>query len=119
MTAILPGMQTDIELNHASKGRRIVIDTKFTRILTSSNFRKEVLKSGYLYQMYSYLRTQEQRSDPPSIMAEGILLHPQAGGVVSETMVVQGHPISVRTIDLAAEAVDFEKALSRLSDMAS
>lgn len=36
IAAILPGMKTDIELNHPATGRRIVIDTKFTHILTRS-----------------------------------------------------------------------------------
>ena len=47
-------MQTDIELNDLGTGRRVVIDTKFTRILTAFNFRAEILRSGYLYQMYAY-----------------------------------------------------------------
>ncbi len=115
MRSILPGMQTDIELNNAASGRRIVIDTKFTRILTSSNYRGEILKSGYLYQIYAYLRTQERNSDPPSLTAEGILLHPQVGGDVDETMSVQGHPISVRTIDLTADTSKFEASLRQLA----
>ncbi len=59
---ILPGMQTDIELFHSETGRLIVIDTKFNRILTGSNYRDKILRSGYLYQMYAYLRTQELRA---------------------------------------------------------
>ena len=108
LTAILPGMQTDIELNHPETGHRVVIDTKFTRILTASNFRGEILRSGYLYQMYAYLRTQERASDPASMTAEGVLLHPQAGGVVDEAMVVQGHKVSFRTVDLTVSASEFE-----------
>jgi 5-methylcytosine-specific restriction enzyme subunit McrC len=77
MASILPGMQTDIELNHKSSGRRIVIDTKFTAVLTTSGFRDLVLKSGYLYQLYAYLRTQERPDDPASLAAEGLLLHPR------------------------------------------
>jgi len=108
-------MQTDIEMNHADTRRRVVIDTKFTRILTASNYRAEVLRSGYLYQMYAYLRTQEQPSDPPSLAAEGILLHPQVGGAVNETMVVHGHSVAVRTIDLTTSARRFEEQLTRLA----
>ncbi|AQQ04730.1 5-methylcytosine-specific restriction endonuclease system specificity protein McrC [Roseibium algicola] len=119
MPPILPGMQTDIELNNPATGRRIIIDTKFTRILTSSNFRGEILKSGYLYQIYAYLRTQERNSDPPSLTAEGILLHPQVGGAVDETMIVQGHQISVRTIDLTADASEFEASLRQLVRLAN
>lgn len=111
MSAILPGMQTDIELNHPTTGRRVVIDTKFNRIFTASNFRTEILRSNYLYQMYAYLRTQERASDPASLTAEGTLLHPQAGAVVNETMVVQGHTISLKTVDLTTNAHEFESQL--------
>jgi 5-methylcytosine-specific restriction enzyme subunit McrC len=113
LPAILPGMQTDIELNEPKTGRRIIIDTKFTRILTASNFRSEILRSAYLYQMYTYLRTQETMSDPASIAAEGVLLHPQAGGSIDETMVVQGHTLSFKTIDLTTSATELASELSR------
>ncbi len=110
-------MQTDIELNHPDTERRIIIDTKFTRILTASNFRSEVLRSGYLYQMYANLRAQESGSDPASLASEGILLHPQAGGCVDEAMVVQGHSLSFKTIALTASTAEFEKQLGQLAIM--
>lgn len=115
LSEILPGMQTDIEMNQAASGRRVVIDTKFTSILTSSNYRQQILKSGYLYQMYTYLRTQEDISELSSMASEGLFLHPQVGGSVDETMIVQGHPISFRTIDLTASATEFERQLSCLA----
>lgn len=111
MAAILPGMQTDIELNHAEQGRRIIIDTKFTRIFTKSDYREAVLKSGYLYQMYAYLRTQERADDRASLCSEGMLLHPQVGAVVDEAMVVQGHTMRAKTIDLTALPDEFEAQL--------
>src|SRR5690554_513902 len=86
MAAILPGMQTDIELNQPATGRRVVIDTKFTEIFTASTYRDQILKSGYLYQLYAYLQSQERLDDPGSMTAEGMLLHPQTGGTVDESM---------------------------------
>ena len=113
LSAILPGMQTDIELTHPETERHVVIDTKFIRILTRSNHRDEILRSGYLYQMYAYLRTQEHMEQPPSLTSEGILLHPQVGGSVDETLVIQGHPISFRTIDLTAPTTEFASQLHK------
>ncbi|TKW62995.1 MAG: 5-methylcytosine-specific restriction endonuclease system specificity protein McrC [Paracoccus denitrificans] len=113
LSAILPGMQTDIELNQPKIRRHVVIDTKFTRILTRSNHREEILRSGYLYQMYAYLRTQEHMEQPSSLTSEGIVLHPQVGGSVDETMVIQGHPISFRTIDLTAPSTEFASQLHK------
>jgi 5-methylcytosine-specific restriction enzyme subunit McrC len=111
MATILPGMQTDIELTHLATGRRIVIDTKFTTILTASTYRDQILKSGYLYQLYTYLRSQERPDDPDSLTTEGLLLHPQTGGAVDEAMTVQGHRMRFKTIDLTAPATEFEAGL--------
>lgn len=116
MASILPGMQTDIELNHKSSGRRIVIDTKFTAILTNSGFRDQILRSGNLYQLYAYLRTQERPEDSASLAAEGLLLHPQTGGAVDEAMMVQSHRIRVKTINLTAPPGAFEKDLLEIVD---
>lgn len=111
MAAILPGMQTDIELTHPATGRRIVIDTKFTAILTQSSYRDQILKSSYLYQLYTYLRSQERPDAPETLTTEGLLLHPQIGGAVDEGMTIQGHRIWFKTIDLTAPATEFEAGL--------
>lgn len=114
IAAILPGMQTDIELNHAATGRRLVIDTKFTAIFTASTYRDHILKSGYLYQLYTYLRSQERADDPTTLIAEGMLLHPQIGGAVEEDMTIHGHRLWFKTIDLMGDAETFEMSLSGL-----
>lgn len=73
---LLPSMEMDIVLDRRDIGppnreRRIVIDTKFTSILTPSRFRGEILDSGYLYQIYSYLRSQEKDGDPLLVVRQG------------------------------------------------
>lgn len=115
LTQILPGMQTDILLSHPATGRRIVIDTKFAAIFTSSTYRTEILKSGYLYQLYAYLRTQERADDLASWTAEGMLLHPQTGGSVDEVMEIQGHLMRFKTIDLSAPVRHFEASLRQFA----
>jgi 5-methylcytosine-specific restriction enzyme subunit McrC len=115
IAAILPGMQTDIELNQLATGRRVVIDTKFAEIFTASTYRDQILKSGYLYQLYAYLRSQERPDDPGSMTAEGMLLHPQTGGTVDESMTVQGHRMRFKTIDLTDAPARFERSLSDLA----
>jgi 5-methylcytosine-specific restriction enzyme subunit McrC len=99
--AILPSMRADIMLENAALGRRVVIDTKFTNILTPGWYREQSLKSGYLYQLYAYLRSQTGR-DALADRAEGILLHPSAGVHVDEAVVIQGHRMRFATVDLAA-----------------
>jgi 5-methylcytosine-specific restriction enzyme subunit McrC len=111
---ILPGMQTDIILENLNECRRIVIDTKFTEILTSTTHRERVLKSGYLYQVYAYLRSQEGEESGLADNAEGWLLHPAVGAGVDETIRVQGHDIRFVTIDLMLPSRELLEALRRL-----
>ena len=108
---ILPSMRTDIVLDHYGAERRVVIDTKFTAIITRGWYRKETLHSGYLYQMYAYLRSQEDNGDPLAASAAGLLLHPAIGEMMDESVVIQGHEIRFATVDLGAEAGEIRKQL--------
>lgn len=114
--AILPTMKTDIVLDHAVSGRRIVIDTKFTSIVTSGWHREETLRSGYLYQIYAYLRSQIGRRDALADNASGLLLHPAVSQAVDETVIIQGQDIRFATVDLAASSVEIRAQLLRLCD---
>lgn len=108
---ILPTMRTDVVLDHAPSGTRIVIDTKFTSIVTSGWYREETLRSGYVYQIYAYLRSQVGRGDPLADCASGLLLHPSVGQAVDETVVIQGHGIRFGTVDLTASAGEIRAQL--------
>lgn len=113
---ILPTMRTDVVLDQSSTGRRIVIDTKFTSIVTSGWYREETLRSGYVYQIYAYLRSQVGRGDALADCASGLLLHPAIGQSVDETVMIQGHLIRFATVDLAASAADIRSQLMRFVD---
>ncbi|WP_417423194.1 5-methylcytosine-specific restriction endonuclease system specificity protein McrC [Hoeflea sp.] len=100
IAAILPGMTADIILDHALQDRRVVIDTKFTSVFGTSQHRETVLKSGYIYQLYTYLRSQERLEDSRSLTASGMFIHPSVDGDVDETVRIQGHDIRFVTVDL-------------------
>ena len=110
---ILPAMRTDIVLDHAGSGRRIVIDTKFTSVLVEGWYREDTLRSGYIYQIYAYLRSQEGSGDVLADRAAGLLLHPSVGLSVDETVVIQGHAIRFATVDLGASASVIRERLRR------
>ena len=97
---ILPSMKTDIVLDHRADGRRIVIDTKFTTLLTRGWYREHSLRSGYLYQIYAYLRSQAGQGDSLADSASGLLLHPAVDGDLDEHVDMQGHRIQFSTVDL-------------------
>lgn len=109
--AHLPGMQTDIELVHIGQKRKLVIDTKFTQIFAASQYKDEVLRSGYLYQLYTYLRTQEEAMLEKNWRSEGMLLHPQYGPALDAYVDLQGHRLRFKTIDLMGTAAEFEAQL--------
>ena len=111
---ILPSMRTDIILNHSDTGRRIIIDTKFNSIVTRGWYRDEAVRSGYVYQIYSYLRSQEGGGDPLAEKASGLLLHPSVGEMVSEAVVIQNHEIRFATVDLGATAKEIRAQLLQI-----
>lgn len=100
---ILPGMITDIIIDDLAAGRRLVIDTKFTSVLGVSRFGSASLKSQYLYQMYTYLRSQEGLGLLWD-QASGLFLHPAVNVRIRESVLIQGHAIAFATVDLAQEA---------------
>ena len=116
---ILPSMRTDVVLDHPITGRRIVIDTKFTSIVTNGWYREITLRSGYVYQIYAYLRSQVGRGDALADFASGLLLHPAIDQMVDETVVIQGHPIRFSTVNLTATPAEIREQLLRFCEPAS
>ena len=114
---ILPSMRTDIILDHPGVGRRIVIDTKFNSIVTSGWYREETLRSGYVYQIYAYLRSQEGNGDPLSANATGLLLHPSVGNMVNEAVVIQDHEIRFATVNLGATTKEIREQLLQVLEV--
>jgi len=121
MDNILPRMKTDIVLesppsDQYDRPHRLVIDTKFTEVLKPGYYRSRTLTSGYIYQIYAYLRSQERDDDPLSLNSSGLLLHPAVGEDVDESVVIQGHRIRFATVDLAADSTAIR---ARLIDLAN
>ena len=112
LRAMMPGMARDIVLQR--ENRRIIIDTKFTSIVTTGQYGKETFRSGNIYQLYAYLRSQERDNDPLSINCTGVLLYPAIDASVDELATIQGHRIRFATVDLAAETETIRKQLLRI-----
>lgn len=111
---ILPNMKTDILIDDMELEHRLVIDTKFNAVVTNGWYREETLRSGYLYQMYAYLRSQEGNGDLLNETASGLLLHPSVGKNVNEYIVIQNHKIHFATVDLAATAIEIREKLLKV-----
>jgi 5-methylcytosine-specific restriction enzyme subunit McrC len=113
LMSILPRMVTDIILDAPDSDRRLVIDTKFTSILGTGRFGDASLKSGHLYQMYAYIRSQEGRDDRWDASG-GLLLHPAVGSKLYERAVIQSHAITFATVDLGGSAAAIRNDLRRI-----
>jgi 5-methylcytosine-specific restriction enzyme subunit McrC len=113
LVTILPRMVTDIVLDGPHADRRLVIDTKFTSVLGTGRFGDASLKSGYLYQMYAYLRSQEGRNLRWDTAA-GLLLHPAIGSQLHEHVMIQSHSITFATVDLGGSSTAIRNELRRI-----
>lgn len=116
MAAILPSMKTDIVLERPVHQEqeyysRTIIDTKFANILVANQYGDPSIRSGYIYQIYAYLRSQEREEDPASLSASGMLLHPSVDKEVDEKATIQGHQIRFATVNLAASTQEIRNRL--------
>lgn len=111
----VPSMKTDITIvEKRPPFRVIIIDTKYSiRTLVETSQGIERFKSTNLYQIYTYLRTQEHSSEARRY-AEGILLYPTTEREIDESMKVQGHRIRIATVNLAQEWESIEGRLLKL-----
>jgi 5-methylcytosine-specific restriction enzyme subunit McrC len=97
--AMLPSMRTDVFLS--SSTRRVIVDAKYYRSPLQSNYRKDTVRSGHLYQLYAYVRNLELiEPGPPEV--EGVLIYPLVDRPISLDVKIHGHRFQLRTIDLAS-----------------
>ena len=110
----LPMMVPDLVLQEKATGQIVILDTKFTvHSLVENRWGKPVYDSSHLYQIYAYLKSQEELSDAHRT-ASGILLYPAVEHKLSERTRLQGHVIRIESLDLAAPWQEVEKQLLEL-----
>lgn len=113
---LLPGMKTDIMIEDMNTGHFTIIDTKFTSILGRAHHGTDRFKSGHLYQLYTYLRSQERPDDPMTLSSSGLLLYPSTGQHIHESMTLHGHTLSLATVDLSASPRDIRDGFLKAVD---
>lgn len=95
--SFLPKMKTDITLESSDKVT--IIDTKFYAKMFDERYGSEKIKAGNLYQLMSYLRTKSKGTKSP---LSGVLLYPENGRSDQLDYVIEGFPVTVASVDLAA-----------------
>jgi 5-methylcytosine-specific restriction enzyme subunit McrC len=117
IAAVFPSMVTDIVIDRHDPPQRLVIDTKFTGVYGRGWHREQTLRSGHVYQLYAYLRSQEGRDDPDAPWADaaaGLLLHPAIAVDVDESVTIQAHRLRFATVDLTASHAALKQRLLEL-----
>ena len=98
---VLPGMAPDIVLTNKESGQRVVIDTKWYSSAVSHYYGRETVHNNNLYQMWSYLSSQDSRG-PEWRRATGILFYAQTvEGARRLRKRIDAHPFRVHTLDLS------------------
>ena len=107
----LPMMIPDLILQEQSSDQIIILDTKFTaHSLIENQWGKPIFDSAHLYQLYAYLKSQEQLSEAHH-SAIGMLLYPAIQSTLSEKIELQDHVIRIESVDLAAPWQEIERQL--------
>lgn len=110
VNALLPQMELDILLTSTERGEKIVIDTKYTRMISSGFRREKALKTPHMYQMYAYLNSQTGASWDTT--AKGILLYPAVGDSQADLQFsMQGHTFVFATVNLDGTATEIRNKL--------
>ena len=99
---------------------RIIIDTKFNELLSRGWHRDETIRNSYVYQMYAYLRSQEDFvEDSLARTAAGVLLHPTVSKEFNEAVSIQNHDIWFATVNLAGSAQSIRNRILEIVNQAS
>jgi len=110
----MPNMQPDLYLRNKLNNRIIILDTKFMPQTSKGQYNKETFHSGHLYQIYTYVKTQEHISED-HMKAEGILLYPASRtSKHSERINLMNHTIRIENVDLTMNWEDIERSLMSL-----
>ena len=107
-------------MENQKKARRIIIDTKFNELLSRGWHRDETIRNSYVYQMYSYLRSQEDFvEDSLARTTAGVLLHPTVSKEFNEAVSIQDHDIWFATVNLAGSAQSIRDRILEIVNQAS
>ena len=108
--AAMPGMKSDVILKNTS-GSCILIDTKFTQIFSQGYYKqRDLFKSQHLYQLYTYLRSQEYQGSRFQF-SRGVLLYPSIGQTIREDIQLHNYQVGFYTLDLTQARCDIEQQL--------
>ena len=113
MDALLPVMQTDITLSHRDK--MLIIDAKYYGRAMQSKFDKSTIRSGHLYQIFTYVKNAAAMKEQPHEVS-GMLLYAKTDEELTpnQSYSMSGNRICVETLNLNQ---DFSKIAAHLNQI--
>ena len=103
-------METDVSLY--SPERQIIIDCKFYKNAFSERQGVERFRRDHLFQLFAYLENAGHSKGWEAV--EGVLLYPAVGEGFSHTVVLNGHRLGLRSINLDQDWQEVESRLMRV-----
>ena len=113
--AYLPLMRTDICLS--TRESIVVMDAKYYATTLTERFGKQTVRSGHLYQLFSYMHHLSLQA--PAARVSGVLIYPRTTTSVRLQMELSGYPVKVVAIDLSMPSSEIHDALLMVIDDAA
>jgi len=104
----LPQMRIDVFMR--APHRQIIIDTKYYAEALQTYQGTTSFRSGHLYQLCGYLKNHAPNL-PFGTQLDGMLLYPQVGKSIDAKYDLQGHKLTVATVDLSLSWRDIAQRL--------
>ena len=95
--SLLPKMITDVSIERT--GSKVVIEVKYYKEALAIHFDQEKFHSPHMYQLYAYLKNLDAKGGI-NRNCPGILLYPTVEKDIRQDIVMDGHKVMVRTVDL-------------------
>ena len=113
-TELLPAMLTDITLERGNQV--LIMDAKYYREITQSQFNRHSIRSAHLYQLFAYVKNRSAGFGNEPHEVSGMLLYARTDEAVlpDVTYHMSGNRISVRTLDLNRPFPEIAAALDNI-----
>jgi 5-methylcytosine-specific restriction enzyme subunit McrC len=113
---MLPVMQTDVALRQDD--RVLVIDAKYYQKPLQEYYGARTLRSGNLYQIFAYVKNEQEALPPMAPPVSGMLLYAKTDAAVfpHSSYVMSGNPIEVRTLDLSGDFKSIRRQLDGIAE---
>ena len=111
---MLPVMQTDIMLARGSKV--LIIDAKYYSHTTQSQYDSNIMHSGNLYQIFTYVKNKEVQLSDKEHEVAGMLLYARTDEIIQpdKSYWMSGNRVSVKTLDLNCDFDEISRQLNRI-----